>query len=176
MPMATFCCMEHAQNHANQSPPMTGHRMVAILNLNLLTSYICTIRCQQLTSTPFLIYGQRLYLKRAGVLCFPTTKRCTKQLTILNLGMLSGSPSLSNIMETQDLVLCLGCRVWFQDPRKVAHNMLANPDFAHEMDYQPFREYDSKTSTRRWQDFMLGDWSWCQAVSRSIFIYLGCLT
>ena len=111
MPMATFCCMEHAQNHANQSPPMTGHCMVAVLNLNLLTYYICTIRCQQLTSTPFLIYGQHLYSKQAGVLCFPTTKRCMKQSMILNLGMLSGSPSLWNIMETQDLILCLGCRM-----------------------------------------------------------------
>ena len=66
--------------------------------------------------------------------------------------------------------------IWFQDPHEVACNMLANPDFAHEMDYQPFHEYDSKTSTWQWQDFMSGDWSWHQAVSRSIFIYLGHLT
>ncbi|KIM67665.1 hypothetical protein SCLCIDRAFT_20711 [Scleroderma citrinum Foug A] len=41
--------------------------------------------------------------------------------------------------------------------------MLANPDFADDMDYQPFREYDTKTSTRHWQDFMSGDWAWRQA-------------
>ena len=33
--------------------------------------------------------------------------------------------------------------VWFRDPREVVHNMLANPDFVDEMDYQPFREYDT---------------------------------
>ncbi|KAI5998603.1 hypothetical protein EDD15DRAFT_2386521 [Pisolithus albus] len=53
--------------------------------------------------------------------------------------------------------------VWFRDPHKVVQNMLANPEFANEMDYQPFREYDAKTSTRRWQDFMSGDWAWRQA-------------
>ncbi|KIK19244.1 hypothetical protein PISMIDRAFT_108073 [Pisolithus microcarpus 441] len=37
--------------------------------------------------------------------------------------------------------------IWFQDPHKVVQNMLANPKFAKEMDYQPFCEYDVKTST-----------------------------
>ena len=58
--------------------------------------------------------------------------------------------------------------VWFRDPREVVRNMLANPEFANEMDYQPFREYDMKTSTQRWQDFMSGDWAWRQAVSEGI--------
>ena len=58
--------------------------------------------------------------------------------------------------------------VWFRDPREVVRNMLANPEFANEMDYQPFREYDTKTSTQRWQDFMSGDWAWRQAVSEGI--------
>ncbi|KAI6022994.1 hypothetical protein BKA83DRAFT_97099 [Pisolithus microcarpus] len=53
--------------------------------------------------------------------------------------------------------------IWFQDPHEVVRNMLANPDFANEMDFQPFREYDTKDSTRRWQDFMSGDWAWHQA-------------
>ena len=50
--------------------------------------------------------------------------------------------------------------VWFRDPREVVRNMLANPNFADDMDYWPFREYDTKTSTRHWQDFMSGDWAW----------------
>ncbi|KIM51856.1 hypothetical protein SCLCIDRAFT_33120 [Scleroderma citrinum Foug A] len=53
--------------------------------------------------------------------------------------------------------------VWFRDPHEVVRNMLANPDFADDMDYRPFREYDTKTSTCHWQDFMLGDWAWRQA-------------
>ncbi|KAI5982008.1 hypothetical protein EDD15DRAFT_2378623 [Pisolithus albus] len=53
--------------------------------------------------------------------------------------------------------------IWFQDPHEVVQNMLANPEFAKEMDYRPFREYDTKSSTRRWQDFMSGDWAWRQA-------------
>ncbi|KAI6001202.1 hypothetical protein EDD15DRAFT_2477653 [Pisolithus albus] len=53
--------------------------------------------------------------------------------------------------------------IWFRDPRKVVQNMLGNPEFAKEMDYQPFREYDTKSSMRRWQDFMSGDWAWRQA-------------
>ena len=66
--------------------------------------------------------------------------------------------------------------VWFQDPHEVMRNMLANPDFANEMDYQPIHEYDTKTSTWWWQDFMSGDWAWRQAVSKGIFIYVGHLT
>ncbi|KAI5989293.1 hypothetical protein EDD15DRAFT_2198580 [Pisolithus albus] len=53
--------------------------------------------------------------------------------------------------------------IWFRDPHEVVQNMLANPEFAKEMDYRPFREYDTKSSTRRWQDFMSGDWAWRQA-------------
>ncbi|KIK11104.1 hypothetical protein PISMIDRAFT_19806 [Pisolithus microcarpus 441] len=37
--------------------------------------------------------------------------------------------------------------VWFRDPHEVVQNMLANPDFANEMDFQLFREYDTKDST-----------------------------
>ena len=65
--------------------------------------------------------------------------------------------------------------VWFRDPHEVVCNMLANPEFADDMDYRPFREYDAKTSTRHWQDFMLGDWAWRQAVSIAAFCYCGCL-
>ncbi|KAI5999120.1 hypothetical protein EDD15DRAFT_2363160 [Pisolithus albus] len=53
--------------------------------------------------------------------------------------------------------------VWFRDPLEVVRNMLANPEFADNMDLQPFREYNTTDSTRRWQDFMSGDWAWRQA-------------
>ncbi|KAL4068167.1 hypothetical protein J3A83DRAFT_4359936 [Scleroderma citrinum] len=53
--------------------------------------------------------------------------------------------------------------IWFQDPCKVIYNMLANPNFTDDMDYQPFCEYDTKTLTCHWQDFMSGDWAWHQA-------------
>ncbi|KAH8980015.1 hypothetical protein EDB92DRAFT_1937210 [Lactarius akahatsu] len=49
------------------------------------------------------------------------------------------------------------------DPRVVIHSMLAHPGFKDHMDYVPYREYDPKTQTRRWRDFMSGDWAWMQA-------------
>ncbi|KAG1837384.1 hypothetical protein C8R48DRAFT_622854 [Suillus tomentosus] len=53
--------------------------------------------------------------------------------------------------------------VWFRDPRDVVRNMLANPDYALEMDLQPYREFATETDERQWQDFMSGDWAWNQA-------------
>lgn len=54
--------------------------------------------------------------------------------------------------------------VWFRDPRKLIHNMISNPDFNGEFDYAPFQEHDNDGS-RRYQDFMSGNWAWRQAVS-----------
>ncbi|KAG2029375.1 hypothetical protein BDR03DRAFT_880962, partial [Suillus americanus] len=53
--------------------------------------------------------------------------------------------------------------VWFHDPRDVVQNMLANPDFAAEMDLQPYHEFATENDKRQWQDFMSGDWGWAQA-------------
>ncbi|KAG2112034.1 uncharacterized protein F5147DRAFT_744677 [Suillus discolor] len=53
--------------------------------------------------------------------------------------------------------------VWYQDPHKVICNMLANPDYATEMDYQPYCEFSTDNNERQWQDFMSGDWAWNQA-------------
>ncbi|KAG2108355.1 uncharacterized protein F5147DRAFT_773568 [Suillus discolor] len=53
--------------------------------------------------------------------------------------------------------------VWYRDPHEVIQNMLANPDYATEMDYQPYREFSTDDNTRQWQDFMSGDWAWNQA-------------
>ena len=54
--------------------------------------------------------------------------------------------------------------IWFRDPRLLFKNMLENPDFAEYFDYSPHRQYDAKGS-RRYQNFMSGDWAWEQAVS-----------
>ncbi|KAG2096718.1 uncharacterized protein F5147DRAFT_747545 [Suillus discolor] len=53
--------------------------------------------------------------------------------------------------------------VWYRDPHAMAHNILANPTYKDEIDYVPFREYDALDDTRRWKDFMSGDWAWQQA-------------
>ncbi|KAG1785541.1 uncharacterized protein HD556DRAFT_1249676 [Suillus plorans] len=53
--------------------------------------------------------------------------------------------------------------VWFRDPRNVVNNMLSNPDYAMEIDLQPYREYATENDERQWQDFMSGDWAWSQA-------------
>ncbi|KAG1896783.1 uncharacterized protein F5891DRAFT_1192680 [Suillus fuscotomentosus] len=53
--------------------------------------------------------------------------------------------------------------VWYRDPRAMAHNILANPTFKDEIDYTPFHEYDASDKTRRWKDFMSGDWAWKQS-------------
>jgi Plavaka transposase len=54
--------------------------------------------------------------------------------------------------------------VWYRDPRELLQNMLANRDFNGEFDYVPYREFDAK-KTRRWRDFMSGDWAWKEADS-----------
>lgn len=58
--------------------------------------------------------------------------------------------------------------VWFRDPCDVVQNMLANPDFAVEMDLQPYHEFATENDECQWKDFMSGDWSWAQAVHLSL--------
>jgi hypothetical protein len=64
--------------------------------------------------------------------------------------------------------------VWFRDPHEVIRNMLANPDFAAEMDLRPYREFATENDERQWKDFMSGDWAYKQAV-RVLFslLFLG---
>ena len=53
-------------------------------------------------------------------------------------------------------------RVWFRDPRKIIHAILANKDFNGEIDYSPHQIFvDGK---RKYSNFMSGDWAWKQAV------------
>ena len=61
--------------------------------------------------------------------------------------------------------------VWYRDPDQVIKNLLANPDFAGDMDFSPQRDYDVN-GQRQYHNFMTGDWSWEQAVSVSHFAIL----
>ena len=53
-------------------------------------------------------------------------------------------------------------QVWYRDPRKVIHNIFANPDLVEGIDYVPYHEF--KDGKRRYSDFMSGDWAWNQCV------------
>ncbi|KIO04860.1 hypothetical protein M404DRAFT_25942 [Pisolithus tinctorius Marx 270] len=86
--------------------------------------------------------------------------------------------SAANINKLLDLwnatLLGAGSQPVFKDSAKmyktinrtildVIRDMLSQPDFSRDMDYQPFREYESVTDKRQWEDFMSGDWVWTQA-------------
>lgn len=43
--------------------------------------------------------------------------------------------------------------------------MLANPNYAVEVDLQPYHEFATEMDECQWQDFMSGDWAWNQVVS-----------
>lgn len=60
--------------------------------------------------------------------------------------------------------------VWFRDPRLLLHAQLSNPDYAKEMDFAP-KEVRNEKDSRRYQDFMSGDWAWRQAVSQRLFLF-----
>ena len=53
--------------------------------------------------------------------------------------------------------------LWYRDPRKVVHNILANLDFNTTLDYIPYCDFCDRQ--RRYCDFMSGDWGWNQGVS-----------
>ena len=53
-------------------------------------------------------------------------------------------------------------QLWYRDPRKVIHNILANPDLADGIDYIPYHEF--KNNKRCYCDFMSGNWAWEQCV------------
>ena len=53
--------------------------------------------------------------------------------------------------------------VWYRDPHTLIYNIISNPDFRDKFNYAPFHEY-SQDGQHRYQDMMLGDWAWKQAV------------
>lgn len=55
--------------------------------------------------------------------------------------------------------------VWMRDPETAITQIIGDADFKDAMDFVPYREYDTATNSRRWQDFMSGDWAWEEAVS-----------
>lgn len=56
--------------------------------------------------------------------------------------------------------------VWMRDPESVITQLLGNADFKNLLDLVPYREYESATNSRRWQDFLSSDWAWEEAVSK----------
>jgi len=54
--------------------------------------------------------------------------------------------------------------VYFRDPQQLFLNVLANPDFVNDFDHTPMQQFDLNGS-RRYENFMSGDWAWQQAVS-----------
>ncbi|KZT20824.1 hypothetical protein NEOLEDRAFT_1074755, partial [Neolentinus lepideus HHB14362 ss-1] len=55
-----------------------------------------------------------------------------------------------------------GYEVWYRDPLKISHWMLANPDYNGEIDYCAKQEF-TPDGQRRLKDFMSGDWAWSQS-------------
>ncbi|KAG1766034.1 hypothetical protein EV702DRAFT_1182386 [Suillus placidus] len=53
--------------------------------------------------------------------------------------------------------------VWFRDPCDVVRNMLANSEFAMEINLQPYRKFATENDEHQWKDLMSGDWSWAHA-------------
>lgn len=59
-------------------------------------------------------------------------------------------------------------QLWYRDPRKVIHNIFANPDLVNDIDYVPYRDFED--GKRRYCDFMSGNWAWRQSVSPFVHI------
>ena len=53
-------------------------------------------------------------------------------------------------------------QLWYHDPRRVIHNILANPNLADSIDYVPYHEFEG--DKRRYCDLMSGNWAWEQCV------------
>ena len=66
-----------------------------------------------------------------------------------------------------------GHTVWFTEPHLLFKKMLENPDFQYFFDYAPYRQYDMHDQCR-YENFMLGDWAWKQAVSACSFLIYIC--
>ncbi|KIK76789.1 hypothetical protein PAXRUDRAFT_17940 [Paxillus rubicundulus Ve08.2h10] len=49
------------------------------------------------------------------------------------------------------------------DDPNLVENILSNPDFDGEVNYMPYRDFLEKDETRRYENFMSGDWAWDQA-------------
>lgn len=54
--------------------------------------------------------------------------------------------------------------VWHRDVFDVVKSIISNPDFDGEFDYSPYQHYVD--GSHQFRDFMSGNWSWRQAVSK----------
>lgn len=61
--------------------------------------------------------------------------------------------------------------IWMRDPETAITQIVGNTDFQGLLDLVPYREYESATNARRWQDFMSGNWAWKEAVSSRLIMY-----
>ena len=52
---------------------------------------------------------------------------------------------------------------WFCNPRIVLRNQLRNTNYVNELDFSP-KEVCNEDGKHEYEDFMLGDWAWWQAV------------
>ena len=59
-------------------------------------------------------------------------------------------------------------QLWYRDPRKVIHNIFANPDLVNDIDYVPYRDFEDGKC--RYCDFMSDNWAWRQSVSPFVHI------
>lgn len=58
--------------------------------------------------------------------------------------------------------------VWFHDPCKLIHDILANCDFAKEFDCAPYHEYETKNKhNHQYHNLMSDNWAWKEAVGTS---------
>ena len=55
-------------------------------------------------------------------------------------------------------------QIWYHDPDVVLHNLLDNPDFDGQFDYQPYIEWD-KNVKQCWDNMMSGNFAWHHSVS-----------
>lgn len=62
-------------------------------------------------------------------------------------------------------------QVWYRDPDTVIANILANPALAKDFDRAPYI-HRNQHGTRRWCDFMSGNFAWRHAVSAACFSFV----
>jgi hypothetical protein len=60
--------------------------------------------------------------------------------------------------------------IWFRNPLLLFKNMLENPSFANFFDYAPHRQFANGIPSRRYENFMSGDWAWKQAVGQCLIL------
>ena len=55
--------------------------------------------------------------------------------------------------------------LWYHDPRKIIHNILANPDLVDGLDYVPYHKFEN--DKQRYRDFMSANWH-----GTNVYVYI----